>query len=172
MTIAALWWGGVLALLYAVYAWVGRRDWRFGLPVVGVAATWLPWLRYDDRPIFSFYAVATIPFTVIAVTLLLGRLVGGQRASYRRRMWGTAFAGAFVVLVLIALLTGEPVTWAWLLFPVALLVVAAALLAVFLVIESRVRDPLMPLRLFRIRSVAVSNVIGVLWAAAMFASLL
>src|SRR5687767_10807799 len=44
-----------------------------------------------------------------------------------------------------------------------------ALLAVFLVIESRVGDPLMPLRLFRIRSVAVSNVIGVLWAAAMFA---
>jgi EmrB/QacA subfamily drug resistance transporter len=51
----------------------------------------------------------------------------------------------------------------------ALLAVAAALLAVFLVIESRVGDPLMPLRLFRIRSVAVSNVIGVLWAAAMFA---
>jgi MFS family permease len=51
----------------------------------------------------------------------------------------------------------------------ALLAVAAALLAAFLIIESRVRDPLMPLRLFRIRSVAVSNVIGVLWAAAMFA---
>jgi EmrB/QacA subfamily drug resistance transporter len=50
-----------------------------------------------------------------------------------------------------------------------LLALAAALLAAFLVVESRVRDPLMPLRLFRIRSVAVSNVIGVLWAAAMFA---
>jgi EmrB/QacA subfamily drug resistance transporter len=51
----------------------------------------------------------------------------------------------------------------------ALLAGAAALLAVFLVIESHVADPLMPLRLFRMRSVAVSNVIGVLWAAAMFA---
>ena len=51
----------------------------------------------------------------------------------------------------------------------ALLAVAAALLAVFLVLESRVRDPLMPLRLFRVRSLAVANVIGVLWAAAMFA---
>ena len=51
----------------------------------------------------------------------------------------------------------------------ALLAVAAVLFAAFLVIESRVRDPLMPLRLFRIRSIAVSNVIGVLWAAAMFA---
>jgi len=51
----------------------------------------------------------------------------------------------------------------------ALLGVAAALLAAFLVLESRVRDPLMPLRLFRVRSLAVANVIGVLWAAAMFA---
>ena len=40
---------------------------------------------------------------------------------------------------------------------------------VFLVIESRVRAPLMPLGLFRLRNVATANVVGVLWAAAMFA---
>ena len=51
----------------------------------------------------------------------------------------------------------------------ALLLVAAALLVAFLVLESRVRDPLMPLRLFRVRSLVVANAIGVLWAAAMFA---
>ena len=51
----------------------------------------------------------------------------------------------------------------------ALLAVAAVLLGVFLLLETRVRDPLMPLRLFRVRSVAVANVIGVFWAAAMFA---
>ncbi len=96
-----LWWGGIVALLHAVYAWVARRDWRFGIAVVGVAATWLPWLRYDDRPIFSYYAVAVIPFTVIAVTLMLGRLVGGARASYRRRMYGAVAAGTFVVLVML-----------------------------------------------------------------------
>jgi len=50
-----------------------------------------------------------------------------------------------------------------------LLVAAAVLLAAFLILESRVRDPLMPLRLFRVRSLVVTNVIGVLWAAAMFA---
>ena len=36
-------------------------------------------------------------------------------------------------------------------------------------IESRVAAPLMPLGLFRLRNLAVSNVVGVLWAAAMFA---
>ena len=50
-----------------------------------------------------------------------------------------------------------------------LLVAAAVLLAAFLILESRVRDPLVPLRLFRVRSLVVTNAIGVLWAAAMFA---
>ncbi len=96
----ALWWGGVVALLYAVFAWAGQRDWRYGVAVIGVLSTWLPWFKYDDRPIFSYYAVAIIPFTIIAVTLLLGRLIGGERASPRRRMWGVTIAGTFVVLVM------------------------------------------------------------------------
>ncbi|HUR41969.1 MAG TPA: DHA2 family efflux MFS transporter permease subunit [Verrucomicrobiae bacterium] len=50
-----------------------------------------------------------------------------------------------------------------------LLGVAALLIAAFLVIESRVERPLMPLRLFALRNVAVANVVGVLWAAGMFA---
>jgi dolichyl-phosphate-mannose--protein O-mannosyl transferase len=94
-----LWWGGVLALLYSVYGWAGRREWRFGLVLVGFASTWLPWLRYDDRPIFSFYAVAMLPFTVIALTLVAGRLIGGPDASEQRRVWGASAAGAFLVLV-------------------------------------------------------------------------
>jgi len=44
-----------------------------------------------------------------------------------------------------------------------------ALLALFLVIESRVRSPLVPLGLFKLRNIAVSNIVGVLWAAGMFA---
>ena len=46
---------------------------------------------------------------------------------------------------------------------------SAVLLAAFLFIESRVAAPLMPLRLFRVRSVWISNVAGALWAASMFA---
>jgi EmrB/QacA subfamily drug resistance transporter len=50
-----------------------------------------------------------------------------------------------------------------------LLGAAVVLLAAFIAIESRVRHPLMPLGLFKLRSVSVANVVGVLWAAAMFA---
>jgi len=93
-----LWWAGVLALLASLWFWVGARDWRFGLAVVGVASTWLPWLRYSERPIFFFYAVTIIPFTVIAVTLVLGKILGPPGRS-RRRLVGTCIAGGFVALV-------------------------------------------------------------------------
>jgi EmrB/QacA subfamily drug resistance transporter len=50
-----------------------------------------------------------------------------------------------------------------------LLAASVALVAIFLIIESRVRHPLMPLALFRVRSLVVANMVGALWAAAMFA---
>ncbi|MDF1604259.1 DHA2 family efflux MFS transporter permease subunit [Nocardioides sp. YIM 152315] len=50
-----------------------------------------------------------------------------------------------------------------------LLVGSAILLAAFVAWESRTAEPLVPLRLFRLRNVSVSQVVGVLWAAAMFA---
>jgi MFS family permease len=50
-----------------------------------------------------------------------------------------------------------------------LLAVSAALLVVFLAIEARVASPLVPLGLFRLRNLSTANVVGVLWAAAMFA---
>ena len=95
-----LWWGGVVALLYALFGWVARRDWRYGIVIVGVATTWLPWFRYDDRPIFLFYAINILPFTVLGLTLLIGRLLSGPVSS-RRRTVGTIVAGSFFILVVL-----------------------------------------------------------------------
>ncbi len=50
-----------------------------------------------------------------------------------------------------------------------LLAAAVGLMMVFLVIESRVRVPLMPLGLLRLRNIATANSVGVLWTASMFA---
>jgi dolichyl-phosphate-mannose-protein mannosyltransferase len=96
----ALWWGGALAMVGALVAWLGKRDWRFGVAVVGFLSAWLPWFHYDRRPIFFYYATAMIPFTVIAVTLVLGMILGPAAGSRRRRIWGAALAGGFVALVI------------------------------------------------------------------------
>ena len=50
------------------------------------------------------------------------------------------------------------------------LAVAVALLIAFLVIESRAKDPLMPFRIFRVRTVAGANVAGLLLGAMIFAN--
>lgn len=51
----------------------------------------------------------------------------------------------------------------------ALLGSSVLLLATFVAREARTASPLVPLRLFALRNVTVSQVVGVLWAAAMFA---
>ncbi len=96
-----IWWGGVLALLFAGAMWVGTRDWRFGVILVGALSTWLPWLFYDDRPIFFFYAIATLPFLVLAITLAMGVLIGPSRHPSTRRTVGVIVAGSFFVLALL-----------------------------------------------------------------------
>ena len=96
-----IWWGGAIALLFAGAMWIGTRDWRFGLILVGALSTWLPWLMYDDRPIFFFYAIATLPFLVLAITLAMGVLIGPSRHPSTRRTVGVIVSGSFFVLALL-----------------------------------------------------------------------
>ncbi|WP_395695934.1 dolichyl-phosphate-mannose--protein mannosyltransferase [Nocardioides sp.] len=95
-----IWWGGCVALLLACAMWVGARDWRWGVAVVGVASTWLPWLQYDDRPIFSYYMIVALPFVVLALVLAMGTLIGSGRGPSFRRTVGVVVSGAFFVLAL------------------------------------------------------------------------
>jgi dolichyl-phosphate-mannose-protein mannosyltransferase len=97
----AVWWGGVLALFFAVAMWVGARDWRFGIAVVGAASTWLPWFLYDGRPIFSFYSIITLPFLVLALTLAIGKILGPTQEPTPRRTAGVVVGGSYVVLVIL-----------------------------------------------------------------------
>ena len=98
-------------------------------------------------------------------------LVPGQRgiATDRRIDIAGAFTvTASLILAVYAIVNGNQEGWTSA-QTLGLLGAAAVLLAVFLGIESRVANPLVPLRLFKLRNVSVANVVGVLWAAAMFA---
>jgi EmrB/QacA subfamily drug resistance transporter len=53
---------------------------------------------------------------------------------------------------------------------IVLLIAAVALIVSFLVIERRVRKPLMPFDIFRVRTVAGANVVGLLLGAVIFAN--
>ncbi len=75
---------------------------------------------------------------------------------------------AALLLAIYAIIGGNAAGWTSV-PTLSMLGASAALFAAFLVIEAKVTAPLMPLHLFASRNVSVSNIIGVLWAAGMFA---
>ncbi|MGN6722514.1 MAG: dolichyl-phosphate-mannose--protein mannosyltransferase [Marmoricola sp.] len=94
----ALWWLAALAGIWALVTWVFRRDWRYTVVVLGVLSTWVPWAQYDDRPIFSYYAIASEPFLILGLVLLLGQILGRERTGRRRKI-GAVIVGAVVALI-------------------------------------------------------------------------
>ena len=93
-----LWWMAAIALAAGIVWWIAGRDWRFTLPIVAMASTWLPWFKYTDRPLFFFYAICIIPFTVTILAIWLGRIMGSAQRPERRRI-GAIIVGAAVVAV-------------------------------------------------------------------------
>ncbi|MET7574567.1 phospholipid carrier-dependent glycosyltransferase [Streptomyces sp. NPDC005492] len=94
-----LWWSACCALGYLLYRWALRRDWRSGAVLCAVAAGYLPWFLYQDRTIFSFYAVVFVPYLCLAVTMALGALMGPPEATDKRRIRGAVTAGVVVLLI-------------------------------------------------------------------------
>ncbi|MCP9486297.1 MAG: MFS transporter [Gaiellaceae bacterium MAG52_C11] len=114
--------------------------------------------------------LVNVPVGVLVVVLTL-RLVPssrGEAAPGRLDVAGAVTVTAALMLAVYAIVNGNREGWTSV-QTLGLLGAGAALLAVFLGIEARVRSPLMPLGLFRLRNVSVANVVGILWAGAMFA---
>lgn len=152
---------GERAKAMGVYSFVCAGGGSVGVLLGGVLTAALDW---------HWIFLVNVPVG-IAVLLLALRLVPGGRAESATRsldLGGAATVTASLMLAVYAIVNGNEAGWTSM-RTLGLLGVSVALLAAFLAIESRVRAPLMPLGLFRLRNLATSNVIGVLWAAAMFA---
>jgi EmrB/QacA subfamily drug resistance transporter len=105
---------------------------------------------------------------VIASCLLLLPADSGARGRAKLDIAGAVAVTASLMLAVYAIVNGNEQGWTSL-QTLGLLGVAATGLALFFVLEARVDSPLMPLGLLKLRSVAASNVVGILWSAAMFA---
>ncbi|WP_288451874.1 phospholipid carrier-dependent glycosyltransferase [uncultured Microbacterium sp.] len=97
-----IWWAGIAAAIYLLVRFVRRPDAAAGFVLVGIIATYVPWLLYPDRTIFQFYTIVMLPFLVIAVALAARDIAGGPDASPARRRSGQGvvlvFLGVAVVL--------------------------------------------------------------------------
>jgi EmrB/QacA subfamily drug resistance transporter len=121
---------------------------------------------------FGWHAVFMVNIPVgIAVYALAFRYVPTSRPAAlgtRLDIAGAITVTASLMLAVYAIVNGNEAGWTSS-QTLGLLGAAVVLLGSFFAIESRVIDPLMPLDLFRRRNLATANVMGVLWAAAMFA---
>ncbi|GAC1328295.1 MAG: phospholipid carrier-dependent glycosyltransferase [Mycobacteriales bacterium] len=95
----ALWWASIAALVAMLWLWVARRDWRAAAILGCVSAGIAPWLATPRRTMFLFYALPTLPFLILALTLAAGLVLGSATASPVRRAWGAAAVGGYALLV-------------------------------------------------------------------------
>jgi EmrB/QacA subfamily drug resistance transporter len=115
-----------------------------------------------------FLVNVPIGVAVVVLTLKLLPDARGSAAGGRLDVAGAVTVTASLMLAVYAIVNGNDSGWTSG-QTLGLLAAAVALLAAFVVIEARVRSPLIPLALFKLRNIVVANTVGILWAAAMFA---
>jgi EmrB/QacA subfamily drug resistance transporter len=152
---------GERAQAMGIYGFVCAGGGSIGVLAGGFLTSALNWH-------WVFLVNLPIGAVVFALCLLLLPASPGRSTAARLDIAGAATVTSSLMLAVYAIVNGNDDGWASR-QTLALLGSAALLLALFLAIEARAREPLMPLGMFRLRNVATANIVGVLWAAAMFA---
>jgi EmrB/QacA subfamily drug resistance transporter len=144
-----------------IFGFVASGGGSIGVLLGGILTDALSW---------HWIFLVNFPIGVIVVLLTL-RLVPGTPVSAQRGRLDVAGAitvTASLILAVYAIVNGNQNGWTSA-RTLGVLGAAAVLFGVFLAIESHVRAPLVPLRLFRLRNLSTASGVGVLWSGAMFA---
>jgi EmrB/QacA subfamily drug resistance transporter len=152
---------GERARAMGIYGFVCSAGGSIGVLLGGLLTTALNW---------HWVFLVNLPIGALvygACLRLLPHLPGAARGK-KLDVAGAITITASLMLAVYAIVNGHEAGWRST-QTLALLAAAVALFAAFLIVESRVQAPLMPLALFKLRNLATANVVAVLWAAAMFA---
>src|SRR5438046_2171267 len=144
-----------------IFGFVASGGGSIGVLLGGVLTGTLNW---------HWIFLVNVPIGAVVVLLSLRLLppTPPLGSTGRLDVGGAVTVTAALMLAVYAIVNGNQNGWTSA-ETLGLLGASVALLALFLGIESRVQAPLVPLGLFRLRNIRVSNVVGVFWAAAMFA---
>jgi dolichyl-phosphate-mannose-protein mannosyltransferase len=102
-----IWYAGVAAAVYLIYrmvrGWIERQPVgpAVTFPLVGLAATYIPWLMFPERTIFQFYTVTMVPFLVIGLAVVLRQIAGRREDTLHRRQSGERTVIVFLAVVLL-----------------------------------------------------------------------
>ncbi|MGH3739221.1 MAG: dolichyl-phosphate-mannose--protein mannosyltransferase [Micromonosporaceae bacterium] len=109
-----LWWSFLPALAAVLWYAISRRDWRAWTILACAAMGILPWFVYmlDKRTMFYFYALPSLPFLVLAVTMAAGMVIGPRvplGGDPTRRTVGTLAVVGYAVAVGLCFLYFYPI---------------------------------------------------------------
>jgi EmrB/QacA subfamily drug resistance transporter len=152
---------GERAKAMGVFGFVASGGGSIGVLAGGIITDALAW---------NWIFLVNVPIGIAVVVLSFLVLPGGRALAPAKRLdvAGAVTVTASIMVAVYAIVNGNEVGWTTA-RTLGLLGLAAGLMGLFVFIESRVQEPLMPLRLFRLRNLDIANVVGVLWAASMFA---
>jgi len=144
-----------------VFGFVAAGGGSVGVLLGGILTGLLSW---------HWIFLVNVPIGIAVCALSFAYLPPARGKSQSRHLdvAGAITVTAALMLAVYAIVNGNAAGWRST-QTLGLLAAAGALGAVFLVLETRVPAPLMPLRLFALRNLTVANLVGVLWAAALFA---
>jgi EmrB/QacA subfamily drug resistance transporter len=147
----------------ALGAWgaIGASGATVGVIAGGVLTRYAGW---------QYIFFLNVPIGAVAL-LLAPRVVPESRLATARRRYdpfGAVTVTGGLSLLVYAISTAPQVGWVTV-RTMTLLLVSVALLAAFLIIETRVEAPLMPLRIFRLKTLAGANAVGLLLGGSFFA---
>jgi EmrB/QacA subfamily drug resistance transporter len=140
---------------------VGATGATFGVLAGGLLTRYVGW---------EYIFFLNVPIGVVAC-LLTRRIVPESRLDAARRRFdllGALSVTGGLVLLVYTISKAPDVGWATT-RTISLLAVSTILLAAFVAIEARVEAPLMPLRIFKLKTLTGANVVGFLLGGSFFA---
>jgi EmrB/QacA subfamily drug resistance transporter len=144
-----------------IFGFVASGGGSIGVLLGGVLTDTLNWH-------WIFLVNFPIGVVVVLLTLRLLPAMPAAAAGGRLDIAGAITVTGSLMLAVYAIVNGNEKGWTSG-QTLGVLAASAAVFAAFLTIESRVRVPLVPLRLFRLRNLSTASGVGVLWSGAMFA---
>jgi len=118
-----LWWSGTIAIAIVLGFWVRSLltrnfDPAVTIIVAGIAAGYLPWFFFQQRTVFSFYAIVFQPFMVLALVYCARLFLTSLRRKSDRayRAGEIILFGAFILIAInfiyfLPLYLGEVITY-------------------------------------------------------------
>jgi dolichyl-phosphate-mannose--protein O-mannosyl transferase len=77
-----LWWSAIIAVAITLGFYINTSNRSAEIVLAGFAGTYLPWFIFQDRTMFYFYSISTLPFLILALVYCFDLLL--KYGNYQR----------------------------------------------------------------------------------------